>query len=310
MKRFLLLFLIVFPWLVSYSQQVAQYNLYHFNLDLINPGATGYLPCKQFNITDRHQWTGIEGAPSIQSLSIQLPRQYHKYRKYALGLNLVRDVNGATQNLGGELLYAFHITMGNIVPKHLGFGLAGKFGQYSFDEREFTDGIYDPIIGRSINTEWYFNVSAGVFFYSEKYYAGIAVYNLVPRNTNYYRDYGNEPYFLTCTGGYHFNSPRKNFRLTTSLYFAGGTNFYQADINNFFYLENGLWTGITFRKYIGDFYRAGQNTLLFLGYITGSWNFAYTYDLGINGLQRNHFGSHQLSVSYTLCRKKYACPAY
>ena len=310
MKKYLLLILILYYSVSLFAQQLAQYNLYHFNLDLINPAATGYLPCKTFNITDRHQWTGIEGAPSIQSLSIQLPKEFHKYRKYGLGLNLVRDVNGAIQNLGGELLYAFHLTLGGTITNHLSFGLSGKFGQYSFDEREFTQGLYDPIVGRTLNTEWYYNFSSGVFLYSEDYFTGIAVYNLVPRTTTYYSNYGNEPYFITFIGGYNFQPRRNNFLLTSSIYLAKGSDFYQIDLNNHFYFNNGLWTGITLRKYFGNFYQSGQNVLLFIGYKLDKWNFAYTYDIGINNLQRNHFGSHQISITFTLCSKKYACPTY
>lgn len=310
MKKNLILISILFFPLSLLAQELAHYNLYHYNLDLINPAATGYLPCKTFTITDRHQWTGIEGAPSIQSLSMQLPKQVHKYKKYALGANLVRDVNGATHNLGGELLYAYHITLRGITDHHLSFGLSGKFGQYSFDERDFTEGLYDPIIDRTIESEWYYNFSTGIFIYSEKYFAGIGVYNLVPRSTNIYNEYGNEPYFLTFIGGYNFNPKRNNYRITSSVYLARGSNFFQADVNNNIYFNNNLWAGLTLRKYFGDFYRSGQNALLFIGYRLKSWEFTYTYDLGINNLQRNHLGSHQLSVTYTLCKEKYACPSY
>lgn len=310
MNKILFLLLILASQVKLYSQQMAEYNLYHFNLAHINPAATGYKPCAIFNLTDRHQWTGIEGAPSIQSLSAQTSHQSNKYRKYAVGLNLVRDRNGATQNLGGDFSYAFHITLSRSYPHHLSFGLAAKAGQYSFDECDFTENLFDPAVSRGINTEWYFNASSGVFLYSEKYCAGLAVYNLIPQETRYYREYGNESFFITFIAGYQIRPARNNFIFRPSLYAARGNQYYQIDVNSSLYFNNGFWTGVTFRKYFGSFYHTSQNALVFIGYEKNSWNIAYAYDIGINWHHLRHLGSHQLSVNYTLCPGKTDCPAY
>ncbi|MBN1951372.1 MAG: PorP/SprF family type IX secretion system membrane protein [Bacteroidales bacterium] len=309
-KYWLSLFIMLLLQLELSSQQLAEHSLYHYKLSVINPAAAAWLPCKQFILTDRHQWTGIAGSPSIQSLSVQLPKEVHKYRKFGVGLNIVHDVNGASQNLGGEVQYAYHLTLRTLTPLQLSFGLAGKFGQYSFDESDFNSDLYDPLVSYGRQSEWYYNVAAGIFLYSEDFFAGVGVYNLLPGNTSLYQSYGNSSYFTTLIAGYTIHPRRYPVKIIPSVYFAHDTNMNQLDLNAKLIFENGLWTGLCIRKYLTDAFAAGQNALIFLGYEFGNWNVAYTYDLGLNSLQLHHLGSHQLSVCYTLCREKYACPTY
>lgn len=299
--------------IVAHGQQMALHNLYHTNRTLINPAAVGYTDCKVFNFIDKHQWTGIPGAPSIQSVSAQFGKQFHKYKKRGFGFNVVRDKNGAEQNLGLDFAYAYHIIFGNKKQHNLGFGLAFKLGQYSLDQ----EGIIivqedDPLLrGEYLNLEWYYNASSGIYYYSDDYFGGVAVYNLIPRQTRLYSEYGNSTFFTTVLAGYHFRPKSEKFLLKTSIYSALAADVIQIDLNNHFYFPNDFWAGVTLRKYHGEFPMSGQNVLFFFGYeLEESWDFAYSYDLGINRFQYNHFGSHQISIGYKLCREKYACPTY
>ena len=309
MKNFLIALIIsLFPlWLAS--QQVAVYNLYTYNTNFINPAATGLSNCKTFTLTDRHQWLGIKGAPAVQTFSAQLPKQFHKHKKHGLGLNIVHDVNGATQNLGGEFLYAFHFAVGRRNTT-LSLGLSGKFGQYTFDERDFTELIADPVVTRSREMELYYNASSGIFLYAERLFCGIAIYNLLPVSTNYYKEYGNESYFATGIVGYTFNPFRNDIELKSAVYGAMGNSMFQVDLNNIIEFDNNLKTGLIFRKYIGEFVHSSQNLLVLLGYELNSWCLNYTYDIGISSLQANHYGSHQISLTYRICADKYDCPTY
>lgn len=304
-----ILFFLLYALLI-HSQEIAKHNMYHYSTNYINPAATACGSCKTFNISDKHQWSGIKGAPSIQALSVQMPKHVHKTKKHGLGLNMVRDNNGATQHLSGELIYSFHVMFGKYRENFLSFGLSGNFGQSSFDERDFTADIDDPIITRGIETEINYNAASGIYLYSKNYWAGVGVYNMLPVNTTLYQEYGNEQFFLTAIAGYNIKPRSNNFILKTSVYACKGDKLIQFDLNNHFYLKNKVWTGITLRKYIGSFFNSGQNALLFLGYEMEKWDVSYAYDLGLNKLQHKHYGSHQLSIGYRICQEKYACPTY
>ncbi len=310
MRTIITLILLLLLPLFLYSQQVAHYNLYQYSMNYINPAATACNSCKSFTITDKHQWAGISGAPSIQALSIELPRQYHKLKKHGLGLNVVHDRNGAMKNLGGEFIYSFHIAFGRSHVHFLSFGLGAKFGQYTLDERDFDRDIYDPIVTYGLNLEWYGNASSGIYLYDENYFGGIAVYNLMSHNTTLYEGYGNENYFVTLIAGKNTYSTNKENLLKTYVYAAKGNGFYQVDFNNMYYIRSTFWTGVTLRKYFGDLTYSNQNAIIYFGYEFERWNLSYAFDMGINRLQFNHYGSHQFSVSYQICRGKYACPTY
>ncbi len=66
---------------ISYSQSLVRYNLYPYNPGFANPAATGLTNCLELTTTDMHQWIGIPGAPSVQSLSIRKGRQFSKTKK-------------------------------------------------------------------------------------------------------------------------------------------------------------------------------------------------------------------------------------
>lgn len=310
MRKFYPLIFILFIPFYTHAQQLAKYNLYQYSMNYINPAATGCNSCKSFRITDKHQWVGIEGAPSIQTISISMPKQFHKLKKHGLGLNVVRDRNGAVQNLGGEFIYSFHIAFGRSNVHFLSFGLSGKFGQYTMDERGFDQEIYDPIVTNGLELEFYGNASTGAYIYNESYFGGIGIHNLVPYSSNIYQEYGNENYFVTLIGGKNLYSANKQNMFKTSVYAAIGNGFYQLDFNNFAYINSTFWAGLTMRKYFGDFGFSGQNAIFYFGYEIERFDLSYAFDLGINRLQFNHYGSHQISIAYKICKGKYACPTY
>ncbi len=310
MQRFSIIISFIIASCSISAQQLAKHNLYHANPNYINPAATGTRECRIFNITDKHQWIGIKGAPSIQVISVQSPRQVHKSKKHGTGLNITRDVNGAIQNLNAEFLYSFHIKFGRFNENFLSMGLSGNIGQHALTQNDFTENIFDPIVTGGIEQEISYNASSGLYIYSDSYFTGIAVYNLLPVNSILYQNYGNERFFITGILGKTIKPRNNQFQLKSSVYAAKGNNFMQFDLNNHFILNNNFWTGLTLRKYIGEFYNAGQNALIFLGYGKDDWNVTYVYDLGINSLQKRHFGSHQITIGYKICRDKYACPTY
>lgn len=292
------------------AQKLSEHNLYHYNLTHINPASAAFNQCKQFVITDRHQWTGIENAPCIQSLSAQFPVEIAKDRKYGYGINIIRDQNGAYKTLGGEFLYAYHISLNTLKPQTLSFGLSGRIEQTGVDESDFNSALFDPEISYTKNYYWNYDAAFGIFMYGENYYAGYALYNILPGNKNLNANYKDENFLSTLIFEYDLYSIRYNVKIAPSAYFIFNPNLSQLDFTTKVYFVNGLWSGISFRNYSGNYYQNGKNLLLFLGYIYLNWDIAYTYDLGLNGMQKNHYGSHQLSLTYYICRKKYACPVY
>jgi type IX secretion system PorP/SprF family membrane protein len=294
---------------VMNAQPLARYNLYPFNRDFANPAATGLSNCLELNVTDQHQWAGIEDAPNIQSFSIQKGLGFSETRKHGLGANFVRDANGPSKSLGGELLYSFQMLIGRSRTTWVSFGLSGNFEQRKLDESGFTP-VFDPGITGGVVQEIAYNASTGMYVYSTKYFAGLALYNLLPVNNNLGQGYGGDRYFISFQGGYLFTSRTSSASLQTSIQGSLGNHVYQFDLNNNILFNNNLWLGLTLRKYLGDFESAGQNAILFVGYHWKNWSFCYDYNFDINGTQFHHYGTHQLSLGFKICKDSFNCPAY
>jgi type IX secretion system PorP/SprF family membrane protein len=291
------------------GQSLARYNLYPYNADFANPAATGMSGCLEITGTDLHQWIGIKDAPNLQSLSLQKGGPFRKKKKYGIGMNLVRDINGPTKYYEGELLYSFHFAVNRTHKTWLSLGLSGNIGQYQLHENEFSP-VYDPLVTGTIDRELVYNASFGVFLYNGNYFAGAAVYNLLPVQTAFDLGYGSERYYASFQGGRLFDNRNWRFRLQSSIQGNIGRKTVQVDLSNRFLFDNNLWAGITLRKFMGVFETSGQNVLLSIGYNWYHWNFSYGYNFDINGTAFHHFGTHQLSLGYKLCPSEFLCPAY
>ncbi len=308
MRWIFLMFLVISTQAMN-AQPLARYNLYPFNPNFANPAATGLSDCYLINVTDMHQWTGIENAPNTQSLSIQKGTGFLKNKKYGLGVNLIRDSNGPSKSLGGEFLYSFHMMIGRTGRNWLSAGLSGNFDERRLDESGFTP-VFDPGVSGGIIRETAYNASAGIYLYNETYFAGIALYNLLPVNNTLGTGYGADRYSLSLQGGYLFDNRTLPARIQTSFQASIGIDVSQFDLSGMMLFDNHIRAGITLRKYAGKFEFSGQNALIFIGYEWNNWNFLYNYNCDINGTQFHHYGSHQLSLGYKICRNQVSCPAY
>jgi type IX secretion system PorP/SprF family membrane protein len=291
------------------AQTLARYNLYPYNRNFANPAACGLTNCLELTATDLHQWVGIKDAPNLQSFSIQKGTQLSKNRKHGLGANLIRDINGPSKSLGGEFIYSFHVSIGQSRTTWLSFGLSGNIEQRKLDESGFTT-VFDPLVTGGVVQEMAYNASSGVYLYNNRYFAGFALYNLLPVNTTLGLGYGADRYSMSFQGGYLFEDLNFPAALQTSIQGSIGTDVYQLDLNNRLLFNNNLWVGLTLRKYLGAFETAGQNALVFIGYGWKNWNFCYNYNFDINGTQFHHYGTHQFSLGYRICPDEFNCPAY
>jgi len=61
-----------------FSQQDAQYSQYMFNQLALNPAYAGSRDVLATSLLYRNQWTGIKGAPTTASLSVQMPLRKKK----------------------------------------------------------------------------------------------------------------------------------------------------------------------------------------------------------------------------------------
>jgi type IX secretion system PorP/SprF family membrane protein len=291
------------------AQRMAQQNMYLFNSSLINPAASGMSECATFDLYGLRQWIGIKHAPSLEGCSFQKGYRTQRYKKHGLGANVVRDINGPSGSLGGELMYSFHFQVNRDRNTWLGLGLSGIILQNSIDESGFSP-LYDPIIAGGMEQELFYNASAGCVFYSDKFYAMAAVYNLIPLSQELASGYGFNRYFTTLSAGFVHKKRTSIVAWRPGVYSGIGDNILQTDISNRFEFSNNISVGLILRKYWLYGKSPGQDALFVATYTWNRWSLEYAYDMGINGLLVHQTGSHMGALHYRICRDKYACPTY
>jgi type IX secretion system PorP/SprF family membrane protein len=165
-------------WLAC-AQQNPHFTQYMFSGLVINPAYAGVDEALSAMIIDRRQWSGLEGAPNTQTLSLHT---LTAKRKVGLGLLIVNDKIGIHRNLTLQGSYAYHLKVA--ANSFLSFGLqAGAFHMRS-DYSSVQNGIPDPKVNNAVINELFFEVGAGLYFRSKRFQWGISAPELLPKTTS------------------------------------------------------------------------------------------------------------------------------
>src|SRR5688500_5495398 len=93
---------------LAFAQQAPMYTQYMFNTLVINPAYTGSQESMSLTCLARRQWVGLEGVPATETFSIHTPI---KNRRVALGLLLIHDKIGITNQSDVKATYAYRIPL-------------------------------------------------------------------------------------------------------------------------------------------------------------------------------------------------------
>lgn len=155
------------------AQQLPLYSQYMFNTLEINPAYAGFKQSIQFTSIFRKQFNGIKNSPQTAMISGDMPIGD---TKLGVGLKIIDDRISITQTFGaqGSLSYRIEGDDSNIA-----FGLQVGALNYKadFSELNITDPG-DPVFAQDLNALTA-NFGTGIFFNTDKFYAGISVPNLV-----------------------------------------------------------------------------------------------------------------------------------
>ncbi|WP_394975698.1 type IX secretion system membrane protein PorP/SprF [uncultured Croceitalea sp.] len=165
--------LILFFSLGCFAQQDAQYTQYMYNTVSINPAYAGSRGHMSLAGLYRAQWVGLEGAPETQTFNIHTPIGY---KGLGLGLSFVNDVIGPTSETYLDLDISYTIDID--FDKKLSFGIKPSVNlldiQFSELNQDTGQGT-DPTLQQNIDNRFTPNVGAGVYYHTDKFYAGLSV---------------------------------------------------------------------------------------------------------------------------------------
>lgn len=285
----ILIFLMVYE---NQAQQQRQYSQYLYSLFAINPAYAGNRDFIQTLITERKQWTGVQGSPHTQSLMIHAP---FNNRKMGLGLNIVNETIGAHGITGGMMSYSYSI----VSPKsRLSFGLRG--GGYSFrvmnDKLSYRDEN-DPSSLSNVQSNFTPVFDAGIHFHSGRFMAGAVVSNLVESNLKLINDnivsgvLSRHMYLYT---GYTFPiNDVWSFRPSVFVKYVQNAPF-NGDVNVSFVRNERISFGFSYRT-------SGSVIAMLQAYITENIRLGYAYDHFFNF--SNFSGSHEVVLGIDFRKK-------
>ncbi|HQW05393.1 MAG: type IX secretion system membrane protein PorP/SprF [Flavobacteriales bacterium] len=264
---------------------------YLFNGLVINPAYAGSRDALAANLTYRHQWAGLDGAPVTQIASIHAPVAR---RKVGLGLLLYNDKIGVSQETGLFSNYAYRVRFRNgKLSFGLGAGLTFLRSQWSTLAIQQTSDISFASDTRSAIRP---NFSTGAFYYTKNWFVGVSAPFLIVHRYSV----NNDGWKLSdsrgdlqpmLTGGYVFELSREvKLKPSTLVRYRTATGV-QADLSTNLIYQDRIWLGASYRS--GDAFVASLEVLP-----TPQWRLGYAYDLGMSKLRAAHFGSHEVMLQY------------
>ena len=245
---------------VLFAQQDPIFTQYMFNNLYLTPAHAGVDGVTRFSAIHRSQWIGYQSsfdgpaALSTQMVSFNTPI----YRlKSGAGLYVLNDRLGPVNNLEAQASYAYHL---GIKESKLSFGIkAGIYSQTINGDKYRPIQKDDPLIISGKESQIRPDLGVGVFYRSEKYYAGIGFNHLLRSEF----DYGIDPSktaltnHLNITGGY-FYEVSFDLKVQFSGVVRSDLNTSQVDFAGIAYHKDTMWGGLAFRQ--------GEALSLLLGY--------------------------------------------
>jgi type IX secretion system PorP/SprF family membrane protein len=270
-----------------------------FNTLAINPAYAGSQEDLSVTALMREQWVGLDGAPSTQTLSAHTP---FEKKRIGVGLLVVHDKIGITDQTDLYASYAYKIPMKKGT---LSLGLQGGFLYYKANFSEVS--LTDPTFQGEDLSEFLPNFGAGVYYSTDRFYAGIGVPQLIQSKV----DKGNvaseskliRHYFVHS--GYVFDL-NQNLKLKPNVLFkiVDGAPL-EIDLNANLYFHDLVGLGLSWRS-------MDAIVMLLQIQITDRLQFGYAYDFGTTALRQVHSGSHELFLNYrfSLSKSKIITPRY
>ena len=213
-----------------------------------------------------------------------------------MGLSVISDKIGPVEENNAYADFSYTLNLGD--EHKLAFGLKGgatfhKVGLYDQVYNHVPDAD-DPAFSQNTSNT-FLNVGAGLFFYTEKYYIGASVPNMLKSKHLDFngRKFGSEESHYFVTGGYVFdinqNMKLKPFAMVKSSFNAPTS----LDLSLNTLLYNKFEAGLTYR--LEDSFGAMVNFS-----VTPNLRLGYAYDYIVSDLSAKTKSSHEFMLLWDI----------
>lgn len=303
MKKILVFIIAVLSFSQGKAQSDPLYTQYRSNMMSVNPAYAGSRNALTVGFLYRNQWVNIEGAPITQTFTVHGPIN----ENLGFGASITHDEIGPTKQTGvfGDASGRIKLSNSTYLAGGIQFGidyLSSNFSAIS------TGASGDAAFSQNV-TSILPNVGAGLYLYSDRFYAGFSVPKLL--TTVLYDDgaFGGEirqrrHYFGIL--GYVFQlapSIKLKPTLLARIVESAPASY---DLTGTIILADKFW--------LGAFYRLKESTGVIVGYnVTPQLKLGYSYDYTLSELVDYSSGSHEFTLTYDFIfkdGKKIRSPRY
>jgi len=295
LRRIFYLVLLLIPELLF--AQDPQFSQFYANPIYLNPAFAGSQRCPRVNLNYRNQWPALSG----NFISYTASYDQHVDPIGGLGLIVMNDKAGestlTTTSISGIYSYQLNVTRDFSIRA----GFQGTYFQKKVDWDKLTFGdMIDPRYGFVYQTQEvrpnqnrsFWDFSAGLLGYSNRFYGGVAVHHLTEPQEFYIKEApGSQlPMKITAHAGaiIPLGGTRDNsMYISPNILYQKQRDFKQFNVGFYVYkapLIGGLW------------YRGQDAFIALVGIQQGIFKLGYSYDVTTSKLYNASAGSHELSL--------------
>ncbi|TMM53269.1 type IX secretion system membrane protein PorP/SprF [Maribacter algarum] len=248
MKKFIitLVFLTTSVWGVM-AQQDAQYTQYMYNTLAVNPAYAGSRGVLSLNALHRSQWVGLDGAPTTQTVNFNTPVS----ERVGIGLSIVNDRigNGTNQDTYFDAVASYTVPTSKTGKLSFGIKAGGHALNIDFNRLQNYNNEANTIGLSNIDKKFSPNFGAGIYYHTDKFYAGLSVPNFLKTEhfDNSTASLAEERMNFYLITGYVFEfNPNLKFKPAALLKAVSGAPL-QIDLSANFMINNKFTLGAAYR---------------------------------------------------------------
>ena len=314
-KIYLSVYFILTTVVISMGQQRAQFTQYMINPFLYNPAVAGTEDYTDIRAGYRKQWTGFDGSPSSAYLSVHTnigkaktvnTRARNKKNGFhGIGAVITNDQIGATSTTTISAAYSYHLRVSRKIFASL--GAMGGLQQYALESSKLNttnpnDAAINGFSNRSLA-----DVNIGTWVYSDKFYAGATMIQVVPQtlynSTNNTIEKGKLAHHYMVMAGYRIPIGNDLTFIPSFCVKAVSPAPVSYDINSKIRYKNIGWIGLSYRH-------KDAVAAMFGIIIDNTFDVSYSYDYTTSAIKQFSGGSHEIIVGYRLRKKQQViCPS-
>ena len=287
MKTLAIVLLVSFITNEVQAQNEPMYSQYMFNMMAANPAYAGSRGAIGLNYFGRAQWSGIAGAPTTNSISIDGSTLDGRF---GMGLQMYHDHIGVYNNNVANFMFSTRVKVSDegvlsgglqVGIKNSRIDLTSVKDVYDLNDYKFQQNVnnWDPVLG------------AGIFYNTDKFYLGVSVPNILS-SANIYSTAGKtNDYHMFVATGYVFDIDEDiKLKPSTMIKMSSGAPV-EADFNANVWYRNMFGIGASLRT--GDAY-VGMAEVQ----ITRQVRIGYAYDYTISDLRTIAGSTNEVMFRY------------